>query len=141
MLYRGSVNTPGFWKKCYMQSHLIGVPQVFVGFHENGILHPENTGIVDVKNIPTIMNKNFPYEFQRTINRGCKALSEVWRHCKESSRDADERILRVQVRSSSLRIRELSVEEVEAINVGDARKGILPMWFIKGINDRIAHDD
>lgn len=120
-----------------MQSHLIGVPELLIGRHENGILRrTEPLRVADIPSKVVIYGK--PWNPQVEIDHGYTILTTIKKLCLEQaannrgSHDSpNERVWRVDVREQlPLNIRELTVDEIDGLASEDdleKRVGIIPL--------------
>lgn len=114
------------WKKWYIQSHLVRVPTLIVGRHEEGVLR--STERIQVEDIA----RTFPTGgIQPEYARLQQTLRRIRSVCAKDAQS--DRIWRVITnKSGSPIIEELSSAEIAGINRDSAeqRVGVLPRWFI-----------
>ncbi|KAJ7892613.1 hypothetical protein B0H13DRAFT_2038285 [Mycena leptocephala] len=115
-------------KKWQMQSHLLGTPEIFVGF-------PDSKGIVRSYKTFTVQDMQSP---QSRIDWGARVLHSLRAYCSRSANaNGSLKVWRVEARNQHVDIRELGAEEVERVNrVGVPRNGIIPVSFIKSLETR-----
>ncbi|KAJ7151789.1 hypothetical protein C8R43DRAFT_1004383 [Mycena crocata] len=121
--------------KWYMQSYLLGTPEIFVGFRNaEGIVHDFRT-----LTVPPITESE---PARKKVLWGAQALHSLRRYCALSPMEGGTlKVWRVQARFRSMEIRELSTEEVEQLNEGGLpRNGIIPLSFLGGLEQRMFDD-
>src|ERR1700685_1555416 len=71
-----------WYKKSYLQSHLLGVSELFVGYHSNSILH--RTESLYVADIPSkIGREDRRWNPQTELDRGYTVLTGIKKRCSE----------------------------------------------------------
>ncbi|EGO03105.1 hypothetical protein SERLA73DRAFT_176626 [Serpula lacrymans var. lacrymans S7.3] len=125
-------------RKWFMQSHLIGINEIFVGYRDaNNIL--QRTEMLPVsecfpKGRDPQQDIDWGYRMLSALKQYCQKQTEGVRASARNSRVREGRIWRVLNRGteSGVSIRELTSVEVAAVNrrhVGQ-RIGILPAWYL-----------
>ncbi|KAJ6594873.1 hypothetical protein B0H19DRAFT_1225863 [Mycena capillaripes] len=119
-----SYNIPN-WKKWEMQSHLLGTPEIFVGF-------PDATGVVRAFKKFTAQDIHPP---QYRIDWGARVIHSLKAFCARSvNANGSLKVWRVQARNQHVDIHELGFKEIQKLNKGGVpRNGIIPVSFIKGL--------
>jgi hypothetical protein len=111
-----------------MQSHLLGASELYVGFvSPNGILQRcESRSVRDMTRA------------QDKIDWGGRVLNQLKDYCSASPAvDGALKVWRVQARKGTVDIRELTTREVADLNRrGVPRNGIIPVSFIKGLDEK-----
>ncbi|KAJ6594883.1 hypothetical protein B0H19DRAFT_1366627 [Mycena capillaripes] len=113
------------WKKWEMQSHLLGTPEIFVGF-------PDATGVVRAFKTFTAQDIH-PTQYR--IDWGARVIHSLKAFCTCSvNASGSLKVWHVQARKQHVDIRELGFKEVQKLNKGGVpRNGIIPVSFIKGL--------
>jgi hypothetical protein len=111
-----------------MQSHLLGTPEIFVGF-------PDSKGIVRSYKTFTVQDMQSP---QSRIDWGARVLHSLRAYCSRSAHaNGSFKVWRVEARNKHVDIRELGAKEVKKLNRGGVpRNGIIPVSFIKSLETR-----
>lgn len=115
----------------YIQSMLVGIPKIFVGLRKDGRLQCTQTIRVEEMEQST-------WDIPTRLTWAYKVLSTIREVCMQGNSGLDgHRVWRTQVRGPShgIQIRELDEEEVRKLNPGEERVGILPKWYVDGLND------
>ncbi|KAJ6608116.1 hypothetical protein B0H10DRAFT_2439227 [Mycena sp. CBHHK59/15] len=115
-------------EKWNVQSHLVGTPEIFVGF-------PDSTGVLRSFDSRPVQDMAYA---QSKFDWGARVLHSLRKHCADGvATDGALKVWRVQTRSGRVDIRELDASEVKRMNKGGrARNGILPLSFIRGLEKR-----
>jgi hypothetical protein len=125
-----------------LQAHLLGVSELFVGYHSNSILH--RTESLYVADIPSkIGREDRRWNPQTELDRGYTVLTGIKKRCSEQlSQSAgadglsDDKVWRVEVQGAETKVRELTGEEVyDLAPASDLEKriGIVPCRVIDGL--------
>lgn len=110
---------------------LVGIPKIFVGWHKDGRLQRTQTLIVDEMEQAT-------WDIQSRLTWAYQVLSTLRDFCMQGASGMDGRqVWRVQVGGPShgIQIRELGEEEVRRLDRGEERVGILPKWYVDGLDE------
>jgi len=130
-----------WYKKSYLQSHLLGVSELFIGYHSNRILR--RTESVYVADIPSkIGRENQPWNPQTELDRGYTALAAIKKSCTEQlaqsagvDRLSDDKVWRMEVKDIVTKVHELTGEEVCDLappsNLEEKRIGVVPFRVIE----------
>ncbi|KAJ7595496.1 hypothetical protein C8J56DRAFT_922457 [Mycena floridula] len=108
----------------YLQSQMIGVPIVFIGYHDGKQL--KRTEAIKVGDILTAQIQN-RYDWLLRVLKSLRA------HCLQPSGDAEAAVWRVEVMKNKVKARRIFNSELKRINGRDKRVGILPVWFTEGL--------
>lgn len=130
-------NLTAWYKKSYMQSHLTGISELFVGYHSNDILR--RTEMLCIADIPSkILSNGQPWNPQKELDRGYATLTAIRKSCSEqlakcsSDGITDDKVWRVNVLRKGIYIRELAADSLAfAISDREERIGIVPLKVIK----------
>ncbi|KAK0445877.1 hypothetical protein EV421DRAFT_1795333 [Armillaria borealis] len=113
----------------YFQSSLIGVPTIVLGWHKEGVLTA-----VDMIDVASMVNET---TLQQRYDNTAIFLSALRRHCMVHAMEKGENpIWRVMTKNQlhqGATIRALNSEEIQSLNRGDERVGILPIWFVTAL--------
>ncbi|KAJ7595495.1 hypothetical protein C8J56DRAFT_922455 [Mycena floridula] len=113
----------------YLQSHMTGVANIFVGHHDGEEL--KQTKMVKVDEI-----KLDPDQLQDRYDWLLRVLKSLRSHCLKSSEAA---VWRVEImKKKMVTVTQISEDELEKINGSEERVGILPAWFIEGLKRESA---
>ncbi|KAJ7671729.1 hypothetical protein B0H17DRAFT_1085029 [Mycena rosella] len=123
------------FNKWYMQSYLLGIPEIFVGFLDPaGVVRRFRTIPVQQRDIQ---------RYQYKIDWGARVLHSLRAYCARAG-ERDEgrgalKVWRVHATKRCVDIREMGAEEVAELNAGGVRRdGIIPVSFIQGLQNRIT---
>jgi hypothetical protein len=114
------------WPKWAMQSHLLGTPEIFVGF-------PDSTGVV--RSCRTFAVAEKP-PAQHRIDWGARVIHSLRTYCASCPENAKGilKVWRVEARKKNVDIRELHGKEIQTLNKGGVpRNGIIPISFMEGL--------
>lgn len=132
---------PISWHDYYLQSYLTGVTEIFVGYHSDGMLNRIESITLD-SITQDKLGGNTRANLQKSYNTAFRLLDALRTHCQAESASASSKgiVWRVQARPASgdTLIRQLSHEEMEILNPGERREGILPLWFVDGLETEQA---
>lgn len=129
-------------KKFFLQSHLMGVPEIFVGYCGKGSSVLRSTDTISVDEIPEMIKRSSPkWIVETALSTAHRILAAVRDHCFRSqqageSQDSQVWGFRLNANASSdlndksLDIWMLEHDDMRIINKGEDRFGILPHWFV-----------
>jgi len=126
-----------WYKKLYMQSYLLGVPELFIGYHSDSILR--RTEAINVADLPSRMGRGGQsWNPQPELDRGYTALTAIRRSCSEQLAQCpsicDDKVCRVEVAKGIVKIRALTAPEVSDLEItsgSEQRIGIVPSEVIE----------
>lgn len=110
---------------------LVGIPKIFVGWHKDGRLHRTQTLMVEEMEKAT-------WDIPARLTWAYQVLSSLRDFCMQGGSGIDgHRVWRAQVGGPSygVQVRELGETEVRLLNRGEERVGILPKWYVDGLNE------
>jgi hypothetical protein len=114
------------WPKWAIQSHLLGTPEIFVGF-------PDSTGVV--RSCRTFAVAEKP-PAQHSLDWGVRVIHSLKTYCASCPEDSKGilKVWRVEARKKNVDIRELHGKEIQTLNKGGVpRNGIIPISFMEGL--------
>ncbi|KAJ7502644.1 hypothetical protein B0H11DRAFT_1989469 [Mycena galericulata] len=119
--------------KWYMQSHLLGISEIFVGY-------PDAERIVRAVETLPVRDRT---QSQHKIDWGARVLHSLRDHCARSTAASPTgdvlKVWRVNLRRGLVDIRELGPGEIKNLNQrGVPRNGIIPLSFIEGLEKRVS---
>ena len=115
---------------------LVGIPRIFIGWHQDGRI--KRTKTLTLEDPATN-----PHNFQAGLDWAYNVISSIHAFCLQEGSAAEVRdgrprkVWRVQVGGPSygVQVRQLTEAEIEKINRGEARVGILPSWYADGLDE------
>jgi hypothetical protein len=122
-----------------LQSYLLGVSELLIGYHSNNVLL--RTELINVADIPSkIGGEGRSWNPQTELDRGYTALTAIRQSCSEQlvqcSGVSDDRVWRVEVMKRTTKILELTAQEVSDLEItsdSEKRIGIVPSRVIEGL--------
>jgi RAT1-interacting protein len=139
--YSGKPSKVASWyKRSYLQCYLLGVPELFIGYHSNGILR--STEALFISDIPSkIVNQGQPWNPQVELDRGYAVLTTIRESCAEhlaqrSNTDgmSNDKVWHVKVRNKETKVQELTMQEARNLTSADdleQRIGIVPTRVVE----------
>ena len=135
-------NIISWYKQVFLQSHLLGVSELFIGHHSDNILH--RTEPLRVTDIPSKIAAEIAKLYQNpkiwnpqiVLDQGYAALTAIIQTCSEQSvqcLDVD-RVWRVEMANRVTKIQELTAQEAKNLaitNESMKRIGIVPSRVIE----------
>ncbi|KAF7296059.1 RAI1-domain-containing protein [Mycena kentingensis (nom. inval.)] len=120
-------------RKWDVQSHLIGGTQIVAGLRsQNGIIKASDYRKLEVRETPPGRLDWLARVLQALIDH-CKQNPNPWRR----GNAAPLRVWRAEARKDHVNIREVTAQEIEAMNKGGVpRNGILPVSYLQGLANR-----
>jgi hypothetical protein len=125
------------YRKWYLQSHLLGIPEIFVGYRDDAdiLRHTKTIAVADIPQKITGPGC-LSWNPQQNIDWGFRVLTALRKYCNNSGK-AEETVWRVEVRGfgTGINIREPSEREVGQLNDNSEprRLGIVPEWFVNEV--------
>jgi len=123
------------YKRSYFQSHLLGVPELFIGYHTNNLLcRTELLRVADLPSKITIPQWNPQIDLDRgyaVLNAIKKDCSNKLARCTYDNRISDHKVWRVDVHNGETQIQELTAQEANCLGESGTRTGIVPNQVIE----------
>jgi RAT1-interacting protein len=127
-------------RKWFMQSFLLGTPEIFVGYrNEAGLI----TGTATMSTATLASERLSGWDRQQSLDAGYGVLRSLRQYCQAASEgtSAEGKVWRVEITGKSLAVREAAAKEMKEVNRKSGQKprtGILPQLLVENLKQVVT---